>query len=201
MKIYTKTGDKGTTGLYGGGRLNKDDVRIEAYGTVDELNSYIGLVRSVPFAQAHQELLEMVQVELFNIGSHLAYDPSSDLPLPDLNAGLVERLEQAMDKMNDDLPKLKSFVLPGGSLASSYAHIARTVCRRAERRVVTLARSEDIDDGIVIFLNRLSDYFFVFARYLLKKEGKEDEKLDRLVALDAVTRVDLDDAGVGPAAA
>lgn len=174
MKIYTKTGDKGTTGLYGGGRLNKDDARIEAYGTVDELNSVVGLVRSSPNAGEHDDLLEMVQIELFNIGSHLAYDPASDLPLPELNKGLVDRLEKAMDKMNDALPKLKSFVLPGGSLSSSHAHLARTVCRRAERRVVSLSRAAELDKGIIVFLNRLSDYFFLLARYLLNAEGKKD---------------------------
>ncbi|MDX1684016.1 MAG: cob(I)yrinic acid a,c-diamide adenosyltransferase [Saprospiraceae bacterium] len=172
MKIYTRTGDKGTTGLYGGSRLRKDDARIEAYGTVDELNSVIGLVRAQNEIQ--DDLLELIQVELFNIGSHLAIDPESDLPVPDLNSKLVERLEQAMDRMSEELPKLKSFVLPGGSIESANVHLARTICRRAERRVLTASDEHKVEEGIIVFLNRLSDYLFILARHVLRKQGRED---------------------------
>lgn len=174
MKLYTKTGDKGTTSLYGGKRLSKDNIRIEAYGTVDELNSVLGMLRTCASTEEYDNLHEALQIELFNIGSHLAASPESDFPLPTLKTELVETLERSMDDMNDQIPKLRSFILPGGSAAASWAHLARTVCRRAERRVVTLSTDESVEEGIIIFLNRLSDYCFVLSRYILFKEGKQE---------------------------
>lgn len=174
MKVYTKTGDGGNTGLYGGARIRKDHLRIEAYGTLDELNSIVGLVRSNSVAKKADTILEAIQIELFNMGSHLASDPSADLPLPELKDELISKLESAMDEMTAELPKLRSFVLPGGSLACSHAHLARTVCRRAERRVISLSDTEEVPEKVIVFLNRLSDYFFVLSRYILLQEGRKD---------------------------
>ena len=176
MKIYTKTGDKGETSLYGGKRLKKDDLRIESYGTVDELNAHIGFLREGDIHDDYDAILQSVQIELFNIGSHLASSPNASFPLPNLNEGLVGQLESAMDDMNESLPELKTFVLPGGSESASRAHLARTVCRRAERRVVSLSQTEQVNNHIVVFLNRLSDFFFVFSRYLLHTEGRSEIK-------------------------
>jgi cob(I)alamin adenosyltransferase len=174
MKIYTKTGDKGQTSLYGGQRLSKNDIRIEAYGTVDELNSYIGWIKALDLQHEDDDLMKEVQDQLFSIGSHLASDPKGDLPLPDINMDVVTAMEHSIDRMNDELPRLKSFILPGGSTSSSLVHVGRTVCRRAERRVVGLAEVQKVNDNIIVFLNRLSDYLFVFARYVLLKEGKQE---------------------------
>ena len=174
MKIYTKTGDKGQTSLYGGQRLSKNALRIEAYGTVDELNSYIGWVMSVCDELPDESLLKGIQDQLFTIGSHLASAPGGDLPLPDLDKDYIDRMERAIDVMHDELPKLRSFILPGGSEKTALIHVARTVCRRAERRVVGLAEEEKVADDIIVFLNRLSDYLFVLARYVLLKEGKPE---------------------------
>ena len=176
MKIYTKTGDKGETSLYGGRRLQKDDLRIESYGTVDELNAHVGFLREGDIHDDYDALLQQIQIELFNIGSHLASSPEASFPLPELNTDLVGQLERSMDDMNESLPPLKTFVLPGGSESASRAHLARTVCRRAERRVVSLSHSEKVNGQIIIFLNRLSDFFFVFSRYLLHSEGRSEVK-------------------------
>ena len=176
MKIYTKTGDKGKTSLYGGQRISKDDLRIEAYGTVDELNAHLGHLRASTEVEAYDSLLQQVQVELFNIGSHLASSPEADFPLPQLSGHLIVDLEQSMDDMNEKLPELKTFVLPGGSESASRAHLARTVCRRAERRVVSLSNADEVDDQIIVFLNRLSDFFFVLSRHLIYQEGKAEVK-------------------------
>ena len=176
MKIYTKTGDKGETSLYGGKRLQKDDLRIESYGTVDELNAHVGLLREGDIHDDYDAILQQIQIELFNIGSHLASSPNGSFPLPKLNEDLVEQLEKAMDDMNESLPELRTFILPGGSESASRAHLSRTVCRRAERRVVSLSHAEQVNDQIIIFLNRLSDFFFVFSRYLLHTEGKSEIK-------------------------
>jgi cob(I)alamin adenosyltransferase len=167
MKIYTKTGDRGETGLFGGKRLPKDDLRIEAYGTVDELNSHIGLLRDQPEAKSQIATLLEIQDRLFTIGSLLATDPDkSNLKLPQLIQSDVELLEGQIDLMNTHLPEMKSFVLPGGHTAVSYCHIARCVCRRAERRVVTLSQAAVMDELIIQYINRLSDYLFVLARLL-----------------------------------
>jgi cob(I)alamin adenosyltransferase len=165
MKIYTKTGDKGFTSLIGGTRVPKYHLRIESYGTVDELNSYIGLIRDQDITAHHKDLLKEVQDRLFTIGSSLASDPEkSKMIIPDLNETDIELLEKEMDAMNDQLPELRHFILPGGNNAVSYCHIARCVCRRAERLTVHLAEESAVDEKVKIYLNRLSDYLFVLAR-------------------------------------
>jgi len=175
MKIYTKKGDKGKTSLLGGSRVPKFHYRIEAYGTVDELNSYLGLLGDKKSAQPYLERLRKIQHELFNIGSHLANDPEkSNFALPPFEESSVERLEKEIDSMNEELSPLKNFILPGGLEANSVAHICRTICRRAERRVVELHENEEIDPIIITYLNRLSDWLFVFAR-LMSKEADAKE--------------------------
>ncbi len=172
MKIYTKTGDKGETSLIGGTRVPKYHIRIETYGTVDELNSYIGLIRCQAIDVHHQELLKEIQDRLFTIGAALAADPErSKMKIPDLLVGDITLLETEMDMMNEVLPELKHFVLPGGNTTVSYCHLARCVCRRAERLTVHLAETSFVDSNITIYLNRLSDYLFVLARKLNADEG------------------------------
>jgi len=172
MKIYTKTGDKGQTSLIGGTRVPKYHIRIEAYGTVDELNSYIGLIRCQSIALHHQQILKEIQDRLFTIGSSLASDPErSKMKIPDLSEHDISLLETEMDTMNEVLPELKHFILPGGSTTVSYCHLARCVCRRAERLTVHLAEENFVDSNITIFLNRLSDYLFVLGRKLNADEG------------------------------
>lgn len=174
MKIYTKRGDEGKTSLYGGARISKDDIRIEAYGTVDELNSYIGLlIASLP-NDGEKELLIEIQKRLFTIGSILASDPSKELPTPDLLDSDVSILETAMDNMDAQLPALRTFVLPGGSQSNSIAHICRTVSRRAERRTITLAQSAKLDPIVIKYLNRLSDYFFILSRKIALDLGHDE---------------------------
>jgi len=165
MKIYTKTGDKGFTSLIGGTRVAKHHIRIESYGTVDELNSYIGLISDQDIALHDKEILKQVQDRLFTIGSSLASDPEkSRMIIPDLHVEDIELLENEMDKMNMQLPELRHFILPGGSSAISFCHIARCVCRRAERITVHLAEQDTVDEKVIIYLNRLSDYLFTLAR-------------------------------------
>jgi len=171
MKIYTKTGDNGTTGLFGGSRLSKDDIRIESYGTVDELNSQLGYLVSQLKNEGLVEQINQVQNLLFVIGSHLATEDPSGMSLPSLSAEHIEYLERAIDKMETELNPLKSFILPGGSMAGSICHISRTICRRAERRCVTLSNIAEIDPLIIPYINRLSDYLFVAARYINHLEG------------------------------
>lgn len=172
MKIYTRTGDMGTTSLVGGQRISKDSVRLEAYGTVDELNSFIGLLIAQP-ALTHAEdstikTLSMVQNKLFNIGAYLATD-NTDNPMAE-PAGLghqaIATLEAQIDLMVSRLPEMRYFILPGGTVASAQAQVCRAVCRRAERRVVALAAEARVDDIVIRFLNRLSDYLFILARHL-----------------------------------
>ncbi len=167
-KIYTKTGDKGTTSLIGGTKVPKSHRRIEAYGTVDELNSCIGLCLDHLKADNIHNVLREVQDRLFTIGSALACDPKKEakLKIPDLKAEDITLLETEMDKMNEILPSMKSFILPGGHIAASTLHVARCVCRRAERCAVRLQKKKDeIDPLIIQYLNRLSDYLFVLSRY------------------------------------
>jgi len=165
MKIYTKTGDKGYTSLIGGTRVPKHHLRIESYGTVDELNSYIGLIRDQELGMHDKEILKHIQDRLFTIGSSLAADPErSKMVIPDLHLADIELLEQEMDAMDEQLPALKHFILPGGSNAISFCHIARCVCRRAERITVHLAEESPVDEKVNIYLNRLSDYLFTLAR-------------------------------------
>jgi len=165
MKIYTKTGDKGETSLIGGTRVPKFHLRIESYGTVDELNSYIGLIQCQDIGDHYQMILKEIQDRLFTIGSSLAADPEkSKMKIPDLHETDILLLETEMDVMNEILPELKHFVLPGGNTVVSYCHIARCICRRAERLTVHLAADSLVDSNITIYLNRLSDYLFVLAR-------------------------------------
>lgn len=171
QKIYTKTGDQGETSLFGGKRLPKHHLRIEAYGTVDELNSWIGLLRDSTADESVQSLLKNVQDRLFTLGSNLASDPDKDMLTPDILEADVMTLETAMDQMNETLPPLKNFILPGGHPTVSHAHIARCVCRRAERQVVALAQNEPVEMIVVQYLNRLSDYLFVLARKLAADLG------------------------------
>ena len=165
MKIYTKTGDKGFTSLIGGTRVPKYDLRIEAYGTVDELNSYIGLIRDQEINANDKQILSQIQDRLFTIGATLAADPDrSKMVIPDLHNEDIDLLEQEMDTMDKLLPPLRHFILPGGDNTVSFCHIARCVCRRAERLSVHLAEESKVEEKVNIYLNRLSDYLFVLAR-------------------------------------
>jgi cob(I)alamin adenosyltransferase len=175
MKIYTKTGDKGTTSLIGGTRLSKAHVRIEAYGTVDELNSYIGLLRDQPVNESRKDLLKEIQDRLFTIGSHLASEPEqSKRILPDLEDRDIAFLETEMDKIDTNIPPLRAFVLPGGHVSVSFGHIARTVCRRAERAVIHLQQGEEVEAIVIRYLNRLSDYLFMLCRAMTYELGVEE---------------------------
>lgn len=176
MRVYTKTGDDGTSGLIGGTRVEKYDLRLESYGTVDELNSWIGLIRSQPIDQITREILLSVQNILFVIGARLATDLSkADLAkrLP-LSMDEIVKLEKEMDRILDQLPPMEHFVLPGGSNTISYCHIARTVCRRAERRVCQLAKEVPIPSELIKYLNRLSDYLFVLSRKVAVDEQVDE---------------------------
>lgn len=167
MKVYTKKGDKGTTQLIGGTRVPKSSLRIEAYGTVDELNSYIGLLRDQDVSEKHKERLLETQDRLFTMGSLLAVDEEgTKMELPGLFEADVENIEHWIDDMESGLEPMKSFVLPGGHPSVSHTHIARCVCRRAERITVDLAQSSEIDPLLLRYLNRLSDYLFVLSRAL-----------------------------------
>jgi cob(I)alamin adenosyltransferase len=173
MKIYTRTGDKGQTGLLGGTRVPKNDPRIEAYGTVDELNSHIGMLRDL--AQGHHgQLLLEVQNMLFAIGSRLASATEEEalkFKVPQVSDADITALERAMDAMDAELEPMRNFILPGGHPAISQAHICRTVCRRAERRVIELSPATDVPEVIVRYLNRLSDLLFMLSRHLGKLLG------------------------------
>lgn len=169
MKIYTKKGDQGQTGLIGGTRVAKHHIRIEAYGTVDELNSYIGLLRDKSDSKEQVEEFIFIQDRLFTLGSLLAADPEkSKMELPPLRQEDVNALEISIDKMDEQLEPMKFFVLPGGHEIISFCHIARCVCRRAERAVCRLEETAPVDPLILAFLNRLSDYLFVYGRFLTK---------------------------------
>jgi|UniRef100_UPI00404A1B7B cob(I)alamin adenosyltransferase len=167
MKIYTKTGDEGLTSLIGGTRVPKYDLRIESYGTVDELNSYIGLIRDHDIDADQKDTLKEIQDRLFTIGAALASDPEkSKMKIPDLHLSDITFLENQIDEMNVVLPELKHFILPGGSPVVSICHVSRCVCRRAERIIVHLNEESFVDEKVIIYLNRLSDYLFVLARKL-----------------------------------
>ncbi len=180
MKIYTKRGDKGNTSLIGGTRVAKNDVRLEAYGTVDELNSYVGLLRSYIREEDLKEILIDIQNQLFKIGSYLAVDISvskmrSDFKLDEVR---IELLEKEMDKLEGSLVPLKGFILPGGHQATGVCHVARTVCRRAERRVIDIRDVYEIDSWVVRYLNRLSDFLFVLSRHLTNYFGADEIQWD-----------------------
>lgn len=167
MRIYTRTGDDGTTGLFGGNRVPKDDLRIESYGTVDELNSFIGKLLEHKEMSDHLDFFRGIQADLFTIGSHLAtVDEKMKGKLPSLNSNAIENFEKWMDEANEKVPQLRNFLLPGGHSSVADAHVARSVCRRAERRVVALSLVDSIDSEIVKYLNRLSDLLFTTARLL-----------------------------------
>jgi cob(I)alamin adenosyltransferase len=175
MKIYTKTGDQGITSLLGGTRVPKSDLRIDAYGTVDELNSYIGLLRDQDINKDRIGILKEIQDRLFTIGADLATVPGKDkVKKPDLHLEDVELLEREMDQMELKLPALTAFILPGGHTAVSFCHLARTVCRRTERITVELASFEPVSDLVIQYLNRLSDYLFVLGRMMALELNVEE---------------------------
>jgi cob(I)alamin adenosyltransferase len=178
-RVYTRTGDKGKTGLVGGKRVAKDHPRIEAYGTVDELNATIGMVRAALLRSkaraALDAILARVQNELFDLGAELATpDAARRKKVPALHERHVIALEKEMDVLNEDLPELRSFVLPGGGEVAALLHLARTVCRRAERRALTLARKEAVGSQAIPYLNRLSDALFVFSRHAARADGHDE---------------------------
>ena len=179
MKIYTKTGDDGSTGLFGGERIPKDHFRIEAYGTVDETNSVLGIVRS--HAADHPEhsfmdsLMHQIQSELFVLGADLATPNDAKVNVPRIEEAHIQHLEQTIDTLDNQLPPLKHFILPAGSVLASYLHLARTTCRRAERQTVKLGHNSSINPMAIQYLNRLSDLLFVLARWANLKLGLNEE--------------------------
>ena len=177
MKIYTKTGDQGITSLYGGERVSKSHLRIETYGTVDELNAWMGMIASNSESKYYYHDLIKIQNDLFVLGAMLAVDGEhTDLRIQKITNEDVEWIEKCIDKIVSDLPPMTHFILPGGSETASHAHLARCVCRRAERLTVTLSKSAYVDDIGVIYLNRLSDYLFCLARLMCKNAGAEEVK-------------------------
>jgi cob(I)alamin adenosyltransferase len=177
MKIYTKTGDKGTTSLIGGTKVPKNDIRIETYGTVDELNSWIGMVSDQLNDAIFRDELKEIQDRLFTIGSSLATDAEKapKMKLPDLTGNDIKFLENRIDSMTAELPLMKNFILPGGHVAVSSIHITRCVCRRAERLAVNMQQNElFVDEKLIQYLNRLSDYLFTLARFVAQKLGAEE---------------------------
>jgi len=172
MKIYTKTGDEGTTSLFGGKRVSKSELRIDTYGTVDELNSWIGVLRDLEVNQKRKEALIEIQDRLFTIGSILATEPENKkVKIPSLMEGDLSYLEKEIDDMETLLPPMRYFVLPGGHPSISWGHVARTVCRRAERLVIALHQLEKVDPFVIKYLNRLSDYLFVLCRMMTQELG------------------------------
>lgn len=174
MKIYTKTGDNGTTALFGGTRVPKHHIRIESYGTIDELNSWLGLIRDQEIDAHSKKIVTLVQENLFTVGAILATDPEKAtlkngkerLNIPKISTTDIELLEKEMDAMEAQLPQMTHFILPGGHTTVSYCHIARTICRRAERLATHLFESEPFEEHVLHYINRLSDYLFVLARKL-----------------------------------
>ncbi|HEV8118876.1 MAG TPA: cob(I)yrinic acid a,c-diamide adenosyltransferase [Thermoanaerobaculia bacterium] len=175
-KVYTRTGDDGTTGLGAGGRVGKDSPRIEAYGTVDELNSAIGLALAMGVNDALAPALASIQNDLFHLGSDLCVpeEEKASRPVPRIEERHVTALEELMDRLSDELAPLENFVLPGGTPSAAQLHVARTVCRRAERVVIALSRSEKVGPHTIHYLNRLSDALFVMARHENKRRGAPD---------------------------
>ncbi len=176
MKIYTKTGDKGKTGLFNGKRVDKFELRVECYGTIDELNSIIGLARTFCNSEELCKDLSKVSAKLFNLGADLAtpLDFESEFKPRRIDLQDIEFLEKLIDSYTSRIPKLNSFILPGGVPSAAFLHQARTVCRRAERRIVLLTQQQDIGEFIIIFVNRLSDYLFTASRFANFSEGKDD---------------------------
>jgi cob(I)alamin adenosyltransferase len=177
MKIYTKTGDDGTTSLFSGGRVSKTDLRVEAYGTVDELNAVIGVARAGHLNPQTDQWLGKIQNQLFHLGADLATPPDAKTQsVVRIDAAAVQWLETSIDQMTEELPALKAFILPGGTLVAAQIHVARTVCRRAERAVVRLAQSKEIGPYPLQYLNRLSDFLFVLARWENRQAGFAEEQ-------------------------
>ncbi len=177
MKIYTRKGDKGSTQLIGGRRVFKNHIRIEAYGTVDELNSWMGFLSDILSTETDKKQLRLIQEKLFVIASLLACETKqAKMKLPALLQKDITELETAIDRMNEHLPELRAFILPGGNHSVSVCHIARCVCRRAERKIVAMSRKMTVDPLIIAFLNRLSDYLFVLARFTGFKAGVTEIK-------------------------
>lgn len=177
MKIYTKTGDDGTTSLFSGGRVTKHHLRVESYGTVDELNSYLGLARSVEITDLANSQLEIIQNHLFRLGADLATPMNAKAEwLIRITESEIQWLEETIDALSQNLPELKNFILPGGVSVAAHLHIARTICRRAERLVVALQEVEDINGKSLIYLNRLSDYLFTLARYENSQNDEPETK-------------------------
>ena len=175
MKIYTKTGDQGSTSLFGGKRVSKADLRIDTYGTVDELNSWIGVLRDQSVNQPRKEILVEIQDRLFTIGSILATEPeNTKVKIPSLAENDIELLENKMDEMDAILPPMRFFVLPGGHTSVSFGHVARTVCRRAERLVIALSQTEKVDPLVIKYMNRLSDYLFMLCRTMAHELKAEE---------------------------
>lgn len=185
MKIYTKTGDKGTTSLIGGTRVSKDDVRLEAYGTFDELSAFIAVLSDSEGVERHEiEVMDRIQNSLLVIESCLALESQRDDEttrqqvkkyIPEITEDDVKFLEDEIDAINSQLEPLKSLIIPGGNILSSRCHVCRTVCRRAERRLVEMGREYDVDENIRRFVNRLSDYFFTLSRLFMKQEGVDEK--------------------------
>ncbi|TMU57165.1 cob(I)yrinic acid a,c-diamide adenosyltransferase [Flagellimonas algicola] len=178
MKIYTKTGDKGTTALFTGKRVPKHHIRIESYGTIDELNSFLGLLRDLEMDEHTKAVLSLVQNKLFTVGAILATEPTKEnrLKIPRISEADIHLLEKEMDQMNEELPEMSHFILPGGHTTVSYCHIARTVCRRAERMISYLHENDPVPESLLSYINRLSDYLFVLARKLSKELQAEEVK-------------------------
>ncbi|MDO5570883.1 MAG: cob(I)yrinic acid a,c-diamide adenosyltransferase [Bacteroidales bacterium] len=179
--IYTGKGDKGQTSLVGGVRVKKTDLRLEAYGTVDELNSFLGLLIAEVVPPKDSDLLTYVQNKLFCIGSYLATDPTNTeyRAHSSLNDESIKKLEKRIDEIDDELPTLNNFVLPGGAVSASFCHVCRTVCRRAERAVLRVSETDPVDEKILRFMNRLSDYLFILSRYCNLTQGTEEVLWDK----------------------
>jgi len=173
-KIYTKTGDKGRTSLFGGQKVSKSHLRIAAFGEVDELNSYMGLLAAYTINAPYQDYLFSLQHTLFNLGASLATEEETKFSLPKVKEEDIKSLETEIDRFTEELPPLKQFILPGGHREVAFCHVARCVCRRAERSVVALHEHQAVDPLVLQFLNRLSDYLFVFARLMTKNLGAEE---------------------------
>ncbi|NLO69815.1 MAG: cob(I)yrinic acid a,c-diamide adenosyltransferase [Porphyromonadaceae bacterium] len=176
MKIYTKSGDKGTTGLIGGTRVSKSDIRLEAYGTVDELNAQIGVLISLELKDELKEFLLNIQNLLFTVGSNLATDTlrTEFRQASVMRDEFITSIEKEIDRLDQNLPPLEQFILPGGSRVSAQCHVCRTVARRAERRIIEMNETYPVDSKLVIYVNRLSDFFFILARYLLKEDNMKE---------------------------
>jgi cob(I)alamin adenosyltransferase len=175
MKIYTKKGDKGKSQLLGGSMVDKNHIKLECYGTIDELNSFIGNIYDQEISIFHKEILFKIQNQLFNLGSIISFDGEKDkIKLPNITTQNIKMMEKAIDKMEEELPMLRAFILPSGHPTASKCHIARTVCRRAERNLVALSQEEQIDNLHMQYLNRLSDYLFVLARAILKDKNAQE---------------------------